>query len=154
MLQWSGNQFHRVRHENPHNLKKRKYTQPFEKNSISNFFGDRFQNALTFFPINRFGWDFFQSCVDFHGGHDGTGFRSIGTSNPATNFKYWFFAGFNVFGGSYCLRSAFLFSTESFLDRLKVFSIVNCIENTLVALILSLLYHYYVDSGWKGAGTG
>ena len=33
-----------------------------------NFFGDQFQNALTFFIINRFGRDFFQSCVDFHGG--------------------------------------------------------------------------------------
>ena len=28
----------------------------------------RFHNALTFFIINRFGRDFFQSCVDFHGG--------------------------------------------------------------------------------------
>ena len=46
--------------------------------SISKIFGDRFQNALTFFIINRFGRDFFKSCVDFHGGHDGTGFRVIG----------------------------------------------------------------------------
>ena len=50
----------------------------FEDFSISKFFGDRFQNALTFFIINRFGRDFFKSCVDFHGGHDGTGFRVSG----------------------------------------------------------------------------
>ena len=35
----------------------------------------RFQNALTFFVMNRFGRDFFQSCVDFFSGHDGTGFH-------------------------------------------------------------------------------
>ena len=40
-------------------------------------FGDRFQNALTFFIINRFGRDFFQSCVDFHGGDDGIEIRAI-----------------------------------------------------------------------------
>ena len=42
------------------------------------FFGDCFQNALTFFIINRFGRDFFQSCAEFHGGDDGLGVRTIG----------------------------------------------------------------------------
>ena len=82
----------------------------FQKNSSIDFIF-----ALTFFLINRFGRDFFQNYTNFHGGHDGTVFRSIGTSTPATNFKYWFFAGFNVFGGSYCLRSAFLFYTQIYV---------------------------------------
>ena len=43
----------------------------------------RFQNALTFFIINRFGRDFFQSCVDFHGGGDRRGFRANGASRVA-----------------------------------------------------------------------
>ena len=63
-----------------------------------NIFGDRFQNALTFFIINRFGRDFFKSCVDFHGGHDGTGFRVIGAfigditeyNWPSKNIPFFF----------------------------------------------------------------
>ena len=49
----------------------------FRKFSISRFLVGRFQNAPTFFVINRFGRDFFQSCVDFHGGHDGIEIREI-----------------------------------------------------------------------------
>ena len=70
----------------------------FEDFSISKIFGDRFQNALTFFIINRFGRDFFKSCVDFHGGHDGTGFRVIGAfigditeyNWPSKNITFFF----------------------------------------------------------------
>ena len=54
------------------------FDENFRFFSIAKIFGDRFQNALTFFIINRFGRDFFQSCVDFHGGHDGIGFRAPG----------------------------------------------------------------------------
>ena len=46
--------------------------------SISKILVSRFQNALTFFMINRFGRDFFKSCVYFHGGHAGTCFRVSG----------------------------------------------------------------------------
>ena len=49
----------------------------FRKFSISTFLVGRFQNAPTFFVINRFGRDFFQSCVDFHGGDDGIEIRAI-----------------------------------------------------------------------------
>ena len=48
----------------------------------------RFQNALTFFIINGFGRDFFQSCVYFHGGHDGTDFRSISEAQCVLK-HYW-----------------------------------------------------------------
>ena len=48
----------------------------FEIFDLKIFVG-RFQNALTFFVINRFGRDFFQSCVDFHGGDDGIEIRAI-----------------------------------------------------------------------------
>ena len=44
---------------------------------ISNFLVDRFQNGTTFLVINRFGRDFFQSCVDFQGGEDGIEIRAI-----------------------------------------------------------------------------
>ena len=47
---------------------------------ISKFLVGRFQNALTFFIINRFGRDFFQSCVDFHGGGDRRGLRASGAA--------------------------------------------------------------------------
>ena len=45
------------------------------RRKISRFFDPkilvgRFQNAPTFFVINRFGRDVFKSCVDFHGGDD------------------------------------------------------------------------------------
>ena len=46
------------------------FDENFRDFSISKFLVGRFQNALTFFIINRFGRDFFQSCVDFHGGGD------------------------------------------------------------------------------------
>ena len=49
----------------------------FRNFSISKFLVGRFQNAPTFFVINRFGRDFFQSCVDFHGGDDGIEIRAI-----------------------------------------------------------------------------
>ena len=54
------------------------FDENFEDFSISKISGDRFQIALTFFVMNRFGRDFFKSCVDFQGGHDRTGFRVIG----------------------------------------------------------------------------
>ena len=59
------------------------YTQKndfFEIFSISKLLVSRFQNALTFFIINRFGRDFFQSYVDFHAGGNGAGFRPFGAS--------------------------------------------------------------------------
>ena len=49
----------------------------FRNFSISNFLVDRFQNGTTFLVINRFGRDFFQSCVDFQGGEDGIEIRAI-----------------------------------------------------------------------------
>ena len=49
----------------------------FRNFSISKFLVGRFQNAPIFFVINRFGRDFFQSCVDFHGGDDGIEIREI-----------------------------------------------------------------------------
>ena len=51
------------------------FDENFQDFSISKILVGRFQIALTFFIINRFGRDFFQSCVDFPCGHDGTEFR-------------------------------------------------------------------------------
>ena len=60
----------------------------FRDFAVSNFLVDRFQNALTFFIINGFGRDFFQSCVDFHGGHNGSDFRWISEAQCALK-HFW-----------------------------------------------------------------
>ena len=56
--------------------------------TISKMLVGRFQNALTFFIINRFGRDFFQSCGDFHGGYDGDEFGGVRWPHgPAYEFE-------------------------------------------------------------------